>query len=191
MAKNKISEFDSTAANNTDIGSINIAEGMLPSNVNNALRELMAQLKDFQTGADGDNLTVGGNLSVTGTGTIGGNLTVSSGNLSVTGTGAFTSTDSITIPVGTTAQRSGSPAQGMLRYNTTLSRFEGYDGSAWSTVGGGATGAGGDEVFVENAKTVTTNYTLSTNKNAMSVGPITVGSGVTVTIPSGQRWVIL
>ena len=172
MAKNKISEFDSTAANNTDIGSINIAEGMLPSNVNNALRELMAQLKDFQTGADGDNLTVGGNLSVTGT-------------------GAFTSTDSITIPVGTTAQRSGSPAQGMLRYNTTLARFEGYDGSAWSTVGGGATGAGGDEVFVENAKTVTTNYTLSTNKNAMSVGPITVGSGVTVTIPSGQRWVIL
>ena len=79
----------------------------------------------------------------------------------------------------------------MLRYNTTESRFEGYDGTTWATVGGGATGAGGDEVFVENALTVNNNYTLSTDKNAMSVGPITIGSGVTVTIPSGQRWVIL
>lgn len=46
MAKTKISEYDATAANNTDIDSINIAEGMAPSNVNNAIRELMAHLKD-------------------------------------------------------------------------------------------------------------------------------------------------
>ena len=58
-------------------------------------------------------------------------------------------------------------------------------------IGGGATGGGSDEVFVENGVTVTTNYTLSTNKNAESVGPITINSGVVVTIPSGQRWVIL
>jgi microcystin-dependent protein len=69
MAKNKISEFSSTAANNTDIANINIAEGCAPSGINNAIRELMAQLKDQQTGADGDNFTVGGNLSVTGTAT--------------------------------------------------------------------------------------------------------------------------
>jgi len=50
MAKTKISEYDSTAANNTDIDSINIAEGMAPSNVNNAIRELMAHLKDMDTG---------------------------------------------------------------------------------------------------------------------------------------------
>ena len=61
----------------------------------------------------------------------------------------------------------------------------------WAQIGGGATGAGGDQVFVENGVTVTTNYTLSTNKNAMSVGPITINSGVTVTVPSGQRWVVL
>ena len=61
----------------------------------------------------------------------------------------------------------------------------------WAQIGGGATGAGGDQVFVENGVTVTANYTLSTNKNAMSVGPITINSGVTVTVPSGQRWVIL
>jgi microcystin-dependent protein len=74
MAKTKISEFDATASGNTDIDGINIAEGMSPGLVNNAFRELMAQLKDFQTGASGDSLTVGGNLSVTGTCTLDGRL---------------------------------------------------------------------------------------------------------------------
>lgn len=69
MAKNKISEFSSTPANNTDIAGINIAEGCAPSGINNAIRELMAQLKDQQAGTDGDNFTVGGNLVVTGTAT--------------------------------------------------------------------------------------------------------------------------
>jgi hypothetical protein len=45
--------------------------------------------------------------------------------------------------------------------------------------------------ITENATTVTSNYTMSTNKNGLSVGPITINSGITVTIPSGQRWVIL
>jgi hypothetical protein len=67
MAKNKISEFSSTPANNTDIGGIDIAEGCAPSGINNAIRELMAQLKDQQAGTDADNFTVGGNLVVTGT----------------------------------------------------------------------------------------------------------------------------
>ena len=66
-----------------------------------------------------------------------------------------------------------------------------YTYGNWAQIGGGATGAGGDQVFVENGVTVTTNYTLSTNKNAMSVGPITINSGISVTVPSGQRWVIL
>jgi hypothetical protein len=69
MAKNKISEFSSTPANNTDIAGINIAEGCAPSGINNAIRELMAQLKDQQSGTDGDNFSVGGNLTVTGTAT--------------------------------------------------------------------------------------------------------------------------
>lgn len=67
MAKNKISEFSSTPANNTDIGGINIAEGCAPSGINNAIRELMAQLKDQQAGTDGDSFTVGGNLTVSST----------------------------------------------------------------------------------------------------------------------------
>lgn len=75
MPKNKISEFSSTPANNTDIGGINIAEGCAPSGINNAIRELMAQLKDQQAGTDGDNFTVGGNLTVTGTTTLTGSAT--------------------------------------------------------------------------------------------------------------------
>ena len=58
-------------------------------------------------------------------------------------------------------------------------------------ISGGATGGGGDQVFVENSTVVTTSYALPAGKNAESVGPITINSGVTVTIPSGQRWVIL
>ena len=60
-----------------------------------------------------------------------------------------------------------------------------------SNIAAGATGAGGDEVFVENERVVTTNYTLSTGKSAMCVGPLTINSGVTVTVPSGERLLIL
>ena len=99
-------------------------------------------------------------------------------------------TGSEIIPAGTTAQRDGSPAAGYFRYNTSTSSFEGYT-SAWGSVGGGATGAGGDTVFQENSLIVTTSYTLTTSKSAMSVGPITLNSGVVVTIPSGYRWLVL
>lgn len=80
---------------------------------------------------------------------------------------------------------------GQIRYNTDTGQFEGYQGGAWGQLGGGATGGGGDEVFVENSTVITTSYTLSTGKNAESVGPITINAGVTVTVPSGQRWVVL
>ena len=64
-------------------------------------------------------------------------------------------TGSTVVPVGTTAQRDVSPSAGYVRYNTTTATFEGY-GSAWGSIGGGATGAGGDAVFQENAMIVTT-----------------------------------
>ena len=165
MAKTKLSEYSSTAGSNTDVQSVNIGEGMLPSDVNNAMRAIMSHLKNFQTGASSDDLTVGGALSVT-------------------------STSSIKVPVGTTGQRP-TPATGMIRYNSTTSAYEGYNATAWTSLGGGATGGGTDTVFVENGQTITTSYTLSTSKNAMSVGAITINSGVVVTIPSGARWVVL
>ena len=55
----------------------------------------------------------------------------------------------------------------------------------------GPTGAGGDTVFFENGQTVTTSYTITTNKNAMSAGPVTINSGVSVTIPSGSVWTVV
>jgi len=100
-------------------------------------------------------------------------------------------TTALELPDGTTAQRPGTPVNGMIRYNTTLNQFEGYKASAWGAIGGGATGGSSDDVFYENGQTVTTNYTLTTGKNAMTAGPVTINSGVSVVIPSGQSWVIV
>ncbi len=98
-------------------------------------------------------------------------------------------TGSSNLSVGTTAQRDGSPAAGMIRYNSTLGQFEGY-GSAWGAIGGGATGGGSDTWAVEHDNTITTSYTIGTGKNVISAGPLTVNSGATVTVPSGSNWVI-
>jgi hypothetical protein len=67
MAKTKISEYSSTSADNTDISNINIAEGCSPANVNNAIRTLMAQIKNLQAGTSGDTIpvTAGGTGSTT------------------------------------------------------------------------------------------------------------------------------
>lgn len=100
-------------------------------------------------------------------------------------------TGSALVPSGTQAQRDGSPAAGYFRFNSDVAKFEGYNGTAWGSVGGGATGGGSDDIFIENGQTVTTNYTLSTGKNAGSFGPITINSGITVTVPSGQVWSII
>jgi hypothetical protein len=67
VTKAKISEYDSSAGNNTDVNGVNIAEGCAPSGINNAIREVMAALKRFETGSDGDSITVGGNFVVSGT----------------------------------------------------------------------------------------------------------------------------
>lgn len=85
MAKTKISEWSQTAANNTDLNGISCAEGMAPSDVNNWMRELMAQVKDFQVGADGDPLTVAGTFVAQGRADIGGALNVA-GVTALTGT---------------------------------------------------------------------------------------------------------
>ena len=98
-------------------------------------------------------------------------------------------TDAIRVAAGTTGQRP-TGAAGMLRYNSSLSQFEGY-GTAWGTIGGGAKGGGSDDVFYENGQTVTTNYSITAGKNAMTAGPVTVNSGVTVTVPTGSFWSII
>jgi len=120
--------------------------------------------------------------------------------LSVATTGIVTlpTTSALKLPAGTTAQQP-SGVTGMIRFNTTDTTFEGYNGSAWAGIGGGAVGGGvnasvstyTDQVFLLNSKTVQSNYTIPTNDNAGSFGPITVNSGVTVTVPSGSTWSIV
>ena len=65
------------------------------------------------------------------------------------------------------------------------------NGGVVVAISGGATGGGGDQVFVQNQLIVTTSYTLPTGFSASSVGPITINSGVSVTVPGTQRWVVL
>jgi hypothetical protein len=111
-------------------------------------------------------------------------------DLYVINTLTLESTGAAILNVGTTGERPAVPEEGMVRYNSTTDKFEGYNG-AWGALGGGATGGGSDSIFIENGQTVTTNYTMPAAINAMSTGPITINDSVTVTIPDGGRWVVL
>ena len=111
--------------------------------------------------------------------------------LAANGDVSLTSTGFLLIPSGTTAQRPASPAVGEIRYNTTLSQFEGYANSAWGSLGGGATGGGSDQIFNLNGQTITANYTIPSGKNASTTGTVTINAGVIVTVSTGSRWVIV
>lgn len=148
-------------------------------------------------------------------------------------TAALVGTDALLIPVGTTGQRP-TGAAGYLRFNSTTGEFEGYNGTAWASVGGAAisndtstatniypisaaaTSGTASTVYTSNAKflykpstgelqasemvatnglfvnatTVAASYTIASGYNAQSVGPVTIASGQSVTITSGQRWLV-
>jgi hypothetical protein len=100
------------------------------------------------------------------------------------GNGEFNGTGSLKVPTGTTVQRLGTG----IRYNTTFGQYEGYDinTNQWSSIGGGATGSAGNQVFYENDQVITANYTIPSNKNASTTGTITIDSiGFTGTINDG------
>jgi hypothetical protein len=162
MAKNKISEYSATAANNTDIGGINIAEGCAPSNINNAIRELMSQLKDQQAGSDGDNFTVGGNLSVSGTVTLTNALPIAQG-----GTGNTTAPTAINALMPSQTSNSG-------KYLTT-------DGVsvAWGTVTPG-TGTVTSVGITSNLSGITVSGSPVTSSGSISLnGTLNVAAGGT------------
>ena len=131
-------------------------------------------------------------ISFTAAGNIAGtNVQTAIEELDTEKVGRTSATGSAELPSGTEAQRDGSPEAGYIRFNTDVDQFEGYNGTTWSSVGGGATGGGGDQWAIEMDNTITTSYTISTGKNVVSAGPLTIDSGVTVTVPSGSTWVIV
>ena len=85
---------------------------------------------------------------------------------------------------------SGNPAALTVGSNGQSLVSDGTDIS-WGDSAAGAGGGGSDKIFWENGQTVTTNYTITNNYNAMSAGPITINSGITVTIGDGETWTIV
>jgi len=98
----------------------------------------------------------------------------------------------IKLPVGDTAGRPGDEV-GLIRYNSQLETFEGRNGEQWGPIGGGggATGAGSDEIFWENGQNVTANYTVTAGRNAGTFGPITINENIFVTIPANSTWSVV
>jgi hypothetical protein len=86
---------------------------------------------------------------------VGGNATLTT--FTATGDGTFSGTGQVKMPAGTTAQRSGSPAAGMFRFNDDTDQFEGYDGTAW----GGISGAQAGGAILTNKSTATASYTIA------------------------------
>jgi hypothetical protein len=164
MAKTKISEFSSTAADNTDITNINIAEGCSPANLNNAIRSLMSVLKNQQDGSSGDPFTVAGTFNATGgfqlDGTAGasGQVLVSAGsgntptwgNAFVAGMIMLWSGSSASIPSGWLLC-DGSNSTPDLRNRFVV--------GATSTYAVNATGGSADAIVVSHTHTATSTVT--------------------------------
>lgn len=160
MAKNKISEYSTTSADNTDISNINIAEGCSPANVNNAIRTVMSQLKDFQSGnatyytSNSDALAVGAG-----------------------GTGAITATDART---NLSAAKSGanSDITSLSGLTTALSVAQGGTGA---TTAGGASfalkGANSDITSLTGLTTALSVAQGGTGSTTLTSGSVVVGNG--------------
>lgn len=100
-----------------------------------------------------------------------GDLTVNGGDIVLGGTGRIQGIDTVSA--------------------STDAVNKAYVDNALASAGGGATGGGSDEAFYENDQIITTSYTITAGKNAMTAGDVTINTGVTVTVPSGSRWVII
>lgn len=111
-------------------------------------------------------------------------------NLNVVDLLTLESTGAAILNVGTTGERPAVAEAGMVRYNSTTAKFEGYNG-AWGALGGGATGGGSNSVFFENDLVVTADYAISATSNAGTFGPVSVNSGITVTVPDTSVWSIV
>ena len=125
------------------------------------------------TPAAGQKTQVNGNLTVTGNETINGSLTATGNTicdaaLTVNGIPTFNTTSALKLPVGTTGQRPGTPVQGQLRYNTTTSNTEIYNGTTWEEVGGGPFDAtGGNKIIAPDTTVVSASFTSANGESVV------------------------
>ena len=179
---------DAVTVKNTSGTGIAVPAGKSAFVYNNGTNVVEA-LNYFAGEVAATSITASGNLTVDGNTTLGNasgdTITLNAATATIPNNLNFNGTGTVRLPNGTTGQRP-TPAAGMIRYNTTSGLFEGY-----TTQWGGIGGASANGAVYENAQSITENYTMTTNFNGESVGPITIASGVTVTIPSGSRYVIL
>ena len=128
-------------------------------------------------------------LGATGTVTLGNasgdTVTHNAGTVTIPNDLIYSGTGAITQAVGTEGQRPSGVA-GMFRYNSDSGEFEGYT-DAWGSIGGGASAGG---AVYENTQIIAANYTMTSGTNGHSVGPITINTGITVTIPTGSSWLV-
>jgi hypothetical protein len=147
------------------------------------------QYEGFSTVAAQTTISTLTNVTTTATATTVANHNLQTGNyLTITGCtpGAYNGSFLITVTGDTTftytmLSNPGGSATVVGTYTTGI----------WTQIGGGATGTGGNQVFVLNDQNVTANYTVPTGKNASSAGPITINTGVTVTVSTDSTWVIV
>lgn len=123
----------------------------------------------------GSEQTLSGNLTITGT---------------LTGTGAASTEFRAAVGVSSAGTVIGAGIT-QLNFIGAGNTFAVTGNTMDVSISGGAMGGGGNRVFFENDITVTNDYEITTGKNAMSAGPLTINSDVTVTIPSGSDWTIV
>jgi hypothetical protein len=218
MPKVKISDFSTTAGDNTDINSINIAEGCAPSGINDAIRTLMAYLKDWQSGAVAqDNsfngaVTVSGatvlssTLAVTGNQTNSGTLTVSGGttftgasvmssDLNVAGKTTLTGSSSkaaLTIPNALEdITVSATAATGTINYDVTTQSVLYYTSNAsanWTVNFRGSSGTSLNTLMA-TGESITVTFLVTQGSTAYYNSAVQIdGSSVTPKYQGGTAW---
>jgi hypothetical protein len=191
MAKTKISEYDATAGNNTDINSINIDEGCSPSGINNAIRALMSHLKAWQGGTSGDTLP----LTSGGTGAV--SAAAARTALSAAGTGAnsdITSITGLTTPLtvaqgGTGASTSATAAFALKGANADITSITGLTTALTVAQGGtGVTTSTGTGAGVHAVSPTLTTPDLGTPSAVVLTNATGTSSSLNAGIGVGQTW---
>jgi hypothetical protein len=191
MAKTKISEFSATAADNTDITNINIAEGCSPANLNNAIRSLMSVLKNQQDGSSGDPFTVAGTLVASG-------QAVSSGTLNITGAFQLDATAGASGQALVSAGGSNTPtwstlgtmaAQNSTTVAITGGTITGITDLAVADGGTGASTLSANAVLLGNGTSALQTVAPSTSGNVLtSNGTTWTSAAAPVSLGIGQTW---